>query len=144
MHLCCCKWHYFILFHGWVIVLCIYISTSLHPVSKIAKINGFTLNQLVSFADSLKTRQNGRALLPGINPSNCPPASNCWALLIAPSPHIWEALGALEMAVCPQGTLWVLTALSSPSSLLPSLSPGWSSELRMLYFQPAFHLPAQL
>ena len=31
VHPCCCKWHYFILFYGWVIFHCIYVPHLLYP-----------------------------------------------------------------------------------------------------------------
>ena len=31
VHLCCCKWHYFILFYDWVIFHCTYIPCLLYP-----------------------------------------------------------------------------------------------------------------
>ena len=30
-HPCCCKWHSFILFHGWVIFRCVYVPRPLYP-----------------------------------------------------------------------------------------------------------------
>ena len=31
MHPCCCKWHYFIIFYGWVVFHCIYVPHLLYP-----------------------------------------------------------------------------------------------------------------
>ena len=31
IHPCCCRWHYFILFHGWVILRCVYMLYLLYP-----------------------------------------------------------------------------------------------------------------
>ena len=30
-HSCCCEWHYFVLFYGWVIFRCIYVPHLLYP-----------------------------------------------------------------------------------------------------------------
>ena len=31
VHPCCCKWHYYVLFHGWVVFYCIHVPHHLYP-----------------------------------------------------------------------------------------------------------------